>query len=153
LHFRDETVSPEILSGMFWVVIFFTAMSGLSRIFVSEEERGTHNDFAACCIAIGNIFWEVNIQQRPNISFIIRSYDLYLLVFPEFVIQSPSIFIFTVLFGGLGFASAVTIIAAIIAKAKCQRNFVPCVVVPILIPLFDDSDESNSTCIGWRISC
>ena len=38
---REEEASSEILSGMFWVVIFFTAMSGLSRIFVSEEERGT----------------------------------------------------------------------------------------------------------------
>ena len=38
---RDDDVSTEVLSGMFWVVIFFTAMSGLSRIFISEEERGT----------------------------------------------------------------------------------------------------------------
>jgi len=38
---HDDMLSPEILSGMFWVVIFFSAMSGLSRIFVSEEERGT----------------------------------------------------------------------------------------------------------------
>jgi heme exporter protein B len=38
---RDDELNLEILSGMFWVVIFFTAMSGLSRIFVSEEERGT----------------------------------------------------------------------------------------------------------------
>jgi heme exporter protein B len=38
---REDEVSTDVLSGMFWVVIFFTAMSGLSRIFVSEEERGT----------------------------------------------------------------------------------------------------------------
>ena len=38
---RSDNPSVELLAGMFWVVIFFTAMSGLSRIFVSEEERGT----------------------------------------------------------------------------------------------------------------
>ena len=35
---RSNNPSAELLSGMYWVVIFFTAMSGLSRIFVSEEE-------------------------------------------------------------------------------------------------------------------
>ena len=38
---RSDNPSIELLSGMYWVVVFFTAMSVLSRIFVSEEERGT----------------------------------------------------------------------------------------------------------------
>ena len=37
----NERISSALTSGLFWVVIFFTAMSGLSRAFVSEEERGT----------------------------------------------------------------------------------------------------------------
>ena len=37
----QEKVSESLTGGLFWVVIFFTAMSGLSRAFVSEEERGT----------------------------------------------------------------------------------------------------------------
>lgn len=36
-----EVMSGELLSGLLWVVIFFSAMSGLSRTFVSEEDRGT----------------------------------------------------------------------------------------------------------------
>ncbi len=37
----QEKISKSLTGGLFWVVIFFTAMSGLSRAFVSEEERGT----------------------------------------------------------------------------------------------------------------
>src|SRR3989339_463696 len=37
----NENISPGLTGGLFWVVIFFSAMSGLSRAFVSEEERGT----------------------------------------------------------------------------------------------------------------
>ena len=37
----NENVSPEVLSGVLWIIIFFSSMSGLSRTFVSEEERGT----------------------------------------------------------------------------------------------------------------
>ncbi len=36
-----ETVSPSLSAGILWIIIFFSAMSGLSRSFVSEEERGT----------------------------------------------------------------------------------------------------------------
>ena len=35
------TTRVDVLSGMLWVVIFFSSMSGLSRTFVTEEERGT----------------------------------------------------------------------------------------------------------------
>ena len=37
----NEKISDFLAGGLFWVVIFFSAMSGLSRAFVSEEERGT----------------------------------------------------------------------------------------------------------------
>ena len=36
-----ERITESLTGGIFWVVIFFTAMSGLARAFVSEEERGT----------------------------------------------------------------------------------------------------------------
>ena len=37
----NERISQSLTGGLFWVVIFFSAMSGLARAFVSEEERGT----------------------------------------------------------------------------------------------------------------
>jgi heme exporter protein B len=37
----SENISEYLTGGLLWVVIFFSAMSGLSRAFVSEEERGT----------------------------------------------------------------------------------------------------------------
>ncbi|MEW6653910.1 MAG: heme exporter protein CcmB, partial [Bacteroidota bacterium] len=37
----NEKITEYLTGGLLWVVIFFSAMSGLSRAFVSEEERGT----------------------------------------------------------------------------------------------------------------
>jgi len=37
----SEKITEYLTGGLLWVVIFFSAMSGLSRVFVSEEERGT----------------------------------------------------------------------------------------------------------------
>ena len=35
----NEKITEYLTGWLLWVVIFFSAMSGLSRAFVSEEER------------------------------------------------------------------------------------------------------------------
>src|SRR5687767_14525868 len=37
----EEKLSSELHAGLLWIIIFFSASNGLSRFFVSEEERGT----------------------------------------------------------------------------------------------------------------
>ncbi len=37
----SETSDSLVLSGVLWIVIFFSSMTGLSRSFVNEEEKGT----------------------------------------------------------------------------------------------------------------
>jgi heme exporter protein B len=59
-----------------------------------------------------------------------------MLVFSSFfIIQTPSIFVVTVLLGSLGFASAATIIAAIVAKANTRGTLYPVLSFPILVVL------------------
>jgi heme exporter protein B len=132
---RDDQISTDILAGMFWVVVFFTAMSGLSRIFVSEEERGTTLTLqliaSPSVIYFGKLFFNAGLTLLLTIAVAV----LYVLVFPAFVIQSPSIFIVTMFLGGLGFAAAATIIAAIIAKANSKGTLYPVLSFPVLIPL------------------
>ncbi|HET6511711.1 MAG TPA: heme exporter protein CcmB, partial [Candidatus Kapabacteria bacterium] len=36
-----EEISPSTMSALFWIAIFFGAMTGLARSFIAEEERGT----------------------------------------------------------------------------------------------------------------
>jgi heme exporter protein B len=132
---RDDILDPEILSGMFWVVIFFTAMSGLSRIFVSEEERGTTLTLQLMTSPSIVYFGKLAFNCALTILLSAAVAILYLLVFPAFVVHSLDIFIVTVLLGSLGFASASTIIAAIIAKANTKGTLYPVLSFPLLIPL------------------
>ncbi|UCE25725.1 MAG: heme exporter protein CcmB, partial [Candidatus Zixiibacteriota bacterium] len=34
-------LSPKLLAALFWVIMFFSAMSGLAQVFIREEETGT----------------------------------------------------------------------------------------------------------------
>jgi heme exporter protein B len=132
---REDEVSTEVLSGMFWVVVFFTAMSGLSRIFVSEEERGT--TMTLQLIASPSIVYFGKLIFNCGLTLVLSSAVtiLYIAVFPAFVIKSMGIFILTIFLGSLGFAAAATIIAAIIAKANTKGTLYPVLSFPILIPL------------------
>ena len=132
---REDEVSTDVLSGMFWVVIFFSAMSGLSRIFVSEEERGTAMTLQLVAspseVYFGKLIFNCGLTLVLSSAVTV----LYLAVFPAFIIKSAAIFLMTILLGSLGFASSATIIAAIIAKANTKGTLYPVLSFPILIPL------------------
>jgi heme exporter protein B len=132
---RGDEPNIEILSGMFWVVIFFTAMAGLSRIFVSEEERGT--TLTLQLVASPSVVYFGKLIFNSGLTLLLSSAVtlLYVVVFPTFVIKSMSIFACTVILGSLGFASAATLIAAIISKANTKGTLYPVLSFPILIPL------------------
>jgi heme exporter protein B len=132
---REDEVSTEVLSGMFWVVIFFTAMSGLSRIFVSEEERGT--TMTLQLVASPSVVYFGKLIFNCGLTLVLSSAVtiLYLTVFQAFIIKSFTIFIMTIFLGSLGFAAAATIIAAIIAKANTKGTLYPVLSFPILSPL------------------
>lgn len=132
---RSDNPSVELLSGMYWVVIFFTAMSGLSRIFVSEEERGTV--LVLQLIAPPSVIYFGKLLFNAMLTLFLTAAVtiLYLVVFPGFTIQSYDILFCTVFLGSLGFAASATIIAAIIAKAGARGTLYPVLSFPILIPL------------------
>lgn len=131
----DNTVQYEILCGMLWIIIFFSAMSGLSRTFVAEEERGTSMTLRlltkATNVFIGKLLYNIVLICSLSV-FIAVAYQI---VVKDFVVQSYSIFWTTIFLGSIGLAAASTILAAIIAKANTKGTLFPVLAFPILLPL------------------
>ncbi|RPI04635.1 MAG: ABC transporter permease [Ignavibacteriae bacterium] len=148
---REDEVTTDVLSGMFWVVIFFTAMSGLSRIFVSEEERGTAMTLqlvaSPSVVYFGKLLFNIGLTLILSCAVTL----LYLAVFPLFMIKSMELFVLTIVLGSLGFAAAATIIAAIIAKANTKGTLYPVLSFPILIPLLMTVMKSTARALDGEI--
>ena len=133
---RSDQPTSSVLSGLYWVVVFFTAMSGLSRTFVSEEERGTTLTLQLIASPSTVYFAKLIFNTVLTFSLTIAVTVLYMTVFASaFIIQTTSIFIGVVILGSLGFASASTIIAAIVAKANTRGTLYPVLSFPILVVL------------------
>ncbi len=130
-----ESPPQDVLSGTLWIVIFFSAMSGLSRTFVAEEERGTSMTLRllvnSSSVYIGKLLY--NFLLILFLSLIIAA--SYLVLLKEFSVKSYDIFWITIVLGSAGLASASTILAAIIAKANTKGTLFPVLAFPILLPL------------------
>ncbi len=131
----NEKISEHLTGGLLWVVIFFSAMSGLSRAFVSEEERGTTLTLqliaAPSTIFSGKFLFNLVLVFLMNIAITI----LYSALFESFVIRSFDVFLVAFVLGNFGIAVSSTIIAAIISKASSKGTLYPVLSFPILLPL------------------
>jgi len=142
----NEKIPPQLTAGLYWVVIFFSAMSGLSRAFVSEEEKGT--TLTLQLVANADIVFSGKLLFNLSLTFFINLIItfLYAAFFEDFVINNFSLFLITFFFGNIGLAISSTIIASIIAKAGAKGTLYPVLSFPILLPLI-------LTCVQLTIFC
>lgn len=131
----NEKAPENIFAGMFWVVVFFSAMSGLSRTFVSEEERGTTLILSLIAhpttIILGKLLFNLVLIFFINTIIAV----LYYTLFSDFVIRNFEMFLYAFVLGNIGIAASSTIIAAIISKANAKGTLYPVLSFPVLLPL------------------
>jgi heme exporter protein B len=133
-------LTAELQAALYWIIVFFSAMSGLSRAFVREEEAGTA--------------YALKMAAQPTVVYLGKlAYNLILMgilelvVFPLFVVmmgmrvENYLLFFAVVVLGSAGLASLATIIAAIVAKANAKGTLFTVLSFPPLLPLL-------VTCIG-----
>ena len=131
----QERINENLTAGLFWVVVFFTAMSGLSRAFVSEEERRTNLTLqliaSPSTVFTGKLIFNLVLVFAMNIVIFI----LYSVVIDSFTFRNIALFIITFILGNIGLAVTSTIIAAIISKAGAKGTLYPVLSFPVLLPL------------------
>ena len=127
-------LSPKLLSALFWIVMFFSAMSGLAHVFIREEETGT-------ALAL-------RLMADPDPVYIGKLAFNFSLLTTMAVVVTPLFFIFTdapaehiisflpvLALGVIGLSGATTLVAAIISRASVKGALFAVLSFPILMPL------------------
>ena len=127
-------LKSEILSPLLWIILFFSAMSGLSHIFVREEEQQTADTLrlvtSANAVFLGK--WIFNM---------VLLFSLELFILPIYLamlgvsVGNFRVFLFIILLGSFGLASVATLIAAIISQASAKGALFAVLSFPISLPL------------------
>ena len=126
--------SKEVKSALLWIILFFSSMSGLSHIFVREEEKHTSDTLKLICepssIFIGKLIFNFILLLLLEIITI----PLFFAVM-NFSVASLSIFLSVILLGSIGLSAGATMIAAIISKASAKGALFAVLSFPILLPV------------------
>jgi len=142
----DEKLTNEMSAGMLWIIIFFATSSGLSRVFVSEEERGT-SLLLKLISGSGSVFLG-KLLFNISLTFILNLFIIFLyIIITNLVINSFYLFILCISLGNLGLSGVLTIIAALISRASSKGTLFPVLSFPLLLPLLLSSINATFLCI------
>jgi heme exporter protein B len=130
----QETVRARILAALLWIVLFFSAMSGLARVFVKEEDARTVTALRlsarAPAVFMGKLLFNAGLMGA-----------LCLLVMPLFTqffhpaVARWDLLIALVSLGGLGLSGGSTLLAAMVAKTGTRGALFVVIALPVLLPL------------------
>lgn len=138
----------DLAAALLWVILFFSAMAGLSRTFVQEEESGTVVALKMAAdpepVYLGKLMFNT-----------VLLFSLALLIVPLFLVMlnlsvaMPLSFVKVVALGCLGLSGASTILAAIVAKAAVKGALLTVLALPVLLPLLIGAiNATRSTLAG-----
>lgn len=125
---------PRVQSVLLWIIIFFSAMNGLSHIFVREEDRGT-SLFLLISTTPDAIYLSKLIYNLIFMSVILAVITPLFVFFVQVNVLDVLSFILSVLAGGLSIAAVTTILAAMVAKSGGKGPLFTIISFPLLLPV------------------
>jgi heme exporter protein B len=124
---------PPVHSVLLWIVLFFSAMTGLSRVFVREEEVGTavalRLKSAPPAVLFGKLLANLALLTLVT-AFVVPLF----LAMMSFEIKGVALFLGVLLLGNFGLASASTFVAAIVSKGSAKGTMFAVLATPLLLP-------------------
>ncbi|MDP4200499.1 MAG: heme exporter protein CcmB [Bacteroidota bacterium] len=131
-----EQLQPSIISALLWIALFFGAMTGLARSFVSEEERGTalllRLYASGDSVMIGKLIYNLGLMLMLAVSAVV----FFLFFFArDFNVRDWGIFWLQLVLGAAGVAAVSTILSALISRASQKGALLPILALPVLMPL------------------
>jgi len=119
---------------LLWIILVFSALSGLSRSFVKEQEAGTIDTLKLSArpqaVFLGKLLF--NLTLLASLELIIVPAFVLLMRYP---IAHPVPFVANVVIAGLGLGAGTTIVAAMIAQASTRGALFSALSFPLLLPL------------------
>ena len=124
---------PKLLAALFWIVMLFSAMSGLAQAFIREEEAGTALTLRLMAdpdpVYIGKLLFNFSL-----LTVMAALITPIFFIFTDAPASGIATFILVLVLGVIGLCSATTLVAAIIAKASVKGALFAVLSFPILMP-------------------
>lgn len=129
-----EADRPFLFSVLIWLCVFFTAMTGLARVFVKEEESGTAPGLRLAAtpgvVFAGKLLFNAALLAAVDLVVV----PLFAVAM-EFPMARPGAFAGVVALGSVALLPGTTLVAAIAAKAGARGGLFGVLGFPIVFPV------------------
>ncbi|MBT9176772.1 MAG: hypothetical protein DDT20_01094 [Firmicutes bacterium] len=137
-------LDPALIAALMWVMLFFTAMTGIARAYVQEEETGTALALRLAADSAAIYIGKVLSSFVLLVGVAIVVVPLYLVLF-SVAPAMPLALAATVVLGCLGIAVTGTTLSAIVAQVTAQGSLMTVLSFPVMLPLLWIAISATST--------
>lgn len=125
---------PDIAAALLWTTLTFTALLGLPRTFLAEEESGTM-DLLRLTARPHAVFWGKVLFNLAQTVVIGGFVTLAFVALVGIEIKILGLFAVAMVSGWIALASTVTLCGAIAAPAANRSTLAAAIAVPLVLPL------------------
>ena len=130
----QEQNRPHLLSALLWVILFFAATSGLSRVFVKEEDAHTAKTLRLAAQPLAVFFGKYLFNLILLAALFTLIVPLYCALM-NYRVASVGGLAVVLAAGAVALSATSTIVAAIIARASGSTTLFAILSVPLVLPL------------------
>lgn len=147
LSLAGAKATPEVAAALLWVLTLFTAATGLGRVFVQEEERGTA--LALRLSAPGTAVWTGKFAANAVLLSVLAALSTPLLLMILGVkVANPTLLFCVSIMGVFGTAATFTTMAALVALSSAKGGLLAALSFPVLVPLFMAAVHGTKAALG-----
>lgn len=150
---RQNLITPLVWSALFWITILFTAINTIAKSFIGERKGRDIYYYSIASpqsIIVSKIVYNFFLCSLLSVS----GFLLFLLFFRNPVFDIP-LFLLVIVLASLGFATSLTLLSGIAAKANNSHILMTVLSFPVVISILllvikitknciDDLDRSVS---------
>jgi heme exporter protein B len=129
----EDAISPETWNSLFWIILLFVAVNGISKSFL-QESAARHLYYYTVAspqsIVLAKILYNLFLMTALSL----LAFGFFLLLMGNLVVNVP-LFMLTLVLGSLGLASVLTMVAAIASRASHNFSLMAILSFPIVLPL------------------
>jgi heme exporter protein B len=129
----DRIIDVETWNSLFWIILLFVAVNGISKSFV-QESPARHLYYYTIAspqaILLSKVLYNLLLMSILSV----LSFGLFLLLMGNMVVNIL-LFMTALLLGSFGLASILTMMAAIASRASNNFSLMAILSFPIVLPL------------------
>ena len=139
--------SEELAPGILWSAFAFSAVLGMNRAFVRDQEQGGLEGLLISPISRDAIFLGKALTSLIFMLLVEAALLPVYAVMLDFSVLSWSLML-TILLGTLGFAVVGTLFSAIAVQTRSRESMLPVLFFPVLLPVIIAAVEASTRAVG-----